>query len=53
MEGIFRVSGDTGVVNQLRTLIDKAVDSSNPFGSADDFEFDIHAVSGIMKLYLR
>jgi hypothetical protein len=47
-EGIFRLSGEQAVVNQIRNMFDNAVDDSI---SLDDF--DVHDVASALKLFLR
>ncbi|KAI8057229.1 hypothetical protein BDF22DRAFT_653255 [Syncephalis plumigaleata] len=49
-EGIYRLSGSTAVVRQLREKFDNYSDY-NIVGSNE--YYDVHAVAGVLKMYLR
>jgi len=49
LEGIFRISGQTGLINHLKTLIDNSEESK----IAIPVDEDPHVVSGLLKLYFR
>ncbi|RKP05247.1 Rho GTPase activation protein, partial [Thamnocephalis sphaerospora] len=49
-EGIYRLSGSSAVIRQLRDKFDMYNDY-NILGSTE--YYDVHAVAGLLKLYLR
>ncbi|KAJ3391931.1 hypothetical protein HDU84_005079 [Entophlyctis sp. JEL0112] len=52
-EGIYRLSGSTSAIQQLKALFNSEADVDLITHSADADQIDVHVVSGLLKLYLR